>query len=63
MIIWYSNFGVGTKPSANVDTSPLKFQCEKSLENPLECFEDTQITWKIDEDNTVDHSMVTLSQR
>ena len=37
----------------NVDTPPLKFQCEKSLENPPEGLEDTQIAGKTDEDNTI----------
>ena len=37
----------------NVDTPPLKIQCEKSLANPSEGLEDTQIVWKTDEDNTV----------
>ena len=37
----------------NVDTPPLKIQCKKSLANPLESLEDTQIAWKTDEDNKV----------
>ena len=37
----------------NVDTPPLKFQCEKSLANPPEDLEDTQIAWKTDENNMV----------
>ena len=37
----------------NVDTLPLKFQCEKYLANPTKGLEDTQIAWKTDEDNTV----------
>ena len=38
----------------NIDTPPLNFQCEKSLANPLEGLEDTQTTWKTDEDNMVE---------
>ena len=37
----------------NVDTPSLKFECEKSLANPMEGLKDTQIAWKIDEDNTI----------
>ena len=37
----------------NVDTPPLKFQCEKSLADPPKGLKDTQIAWKTDENNTI----------
>ena len=39
----------------NVDTLPLKFQCEKYLANiPDSGLKNTQTAWKIDEDNTIE---------
>ena len=56
MIIWYTNFGVGTKLGAWLSMLIHRLEsssAKKSLENPLESLEDTQIAWKTDEDNKV----------